>query len=357
MTSSADHDEVLAAVLRDPGDWSISVAKAGAIARGMGHSYGDAAMRRDGLVLDMTSLPGHEFDPEAGLVSAWAGETLRDLLRALVPRGWILPVVPGTQHVTVGGAIAATCTARITSGRDPSPVTSPHWACCSPAVRWISCDRKRGWLVRSDGWGMGLTGVILRANLALQPVVGIGLSIDVESVGDLDEAFGALLRGDAEHRVVWLDLLGPRAGRGVATGAGHVAGADRPAAKRARFAVPLVSLGALLRPSVVRAFNACRFAMAPRLAQDRPVQFAAEMFPGRCGRLVAAALRARRPDSVSAGAARGRRGGHRAGDRPRPGTPAPCFSPCSSASAGRARAALVSHRGMDLGDGHAAGGP
>ncbi len=107
VTSSADHDEVLAAVLRDPGDWLISVAKAGAIARGMGHSYGDAAMTCDRLVLDMTSLPGHEFDPEAGLVSAWAGETLRDLLRALVPRGWILPVVPGTQHVTVGGAIAS----------------------------------------------------------------------------------------------------------------------------------------------------------------------------------------------------------------------------------------------------------
>ena len=87
MTSPANHEEVLAAVLRDPGDRSSSVTEAGAIARGMGRSYGDAAQRRDGLVVDMTSLRGHEFDPEAGLVSAWAGETLGDLLRALVAPG------------------------------------------------------------------------------------------------------------------------------------------------------------------------------------------------------------------------------------------------------------------------------
>ena len=73
-------------MLRDPGDRSSSVAEAGAIARGMGRN-GDVAQRRDGLVLDMTSLRGHEFDPEAGLVSAWAGETLADLLRALVAPG------------------------------------------------------------------------------------------------------------------------------------------------------------------------------------------------------------------------------------------------------------------------------
>ena len=67
------------------------------IARGRGRSYGDAAQLTNGLVLDMTSLRGHELDPESGVVVAWAGETIGDLLRALVPQGWILPVVPGTN--------------------------------------------------------------------------------------------------------------------------------------------------------------------------------------------------------------------------------------------------------------------
>src|ERR1700736_5137065 len=74
----------------------------GAIPRGMGRSYGDAAQRAGGYVLDMTAMKGFELDEQAASVTASAGVTLGELLAALVPSGWMLPVVPGTQHVTVG---------------------------------------------------------------------------------------------------------------------------------------------------------------------------------------------------------------------------------------------------------------
>ncbi len=79
----------------------------GAIARGMARSYGDAAQLRDGLVLDTTGLRGFQFEPSKGTVRAAAGVTLGELLKGLVSAGWMVPVVPGTQHVTVGGAIAS----------------------------------------------------------------------------------------------------------------------------------------------------------------------------------------------------------------------------------------------------------
>src|SRR5581483_5230624 len=79
----------------------------GAIARGMGRSYGDAAQRHGGVVIDTSALAAFELDAEQGRVRAQAGVTLGRLLTALEPAGWVLPVVPGTQHVSVGGAIAA----------------------------------------------------------------------------------------------------------------------------------------------------------------------------------------------------------------------------------------------------------
>ena len=86
---------------------AVELAAGGAIARGKGRSYGDAAQLSGGLVLDTTRLRQLELDSEHGVVTAHAGATIGDLLDVLVPAGWMVPVVPGTQHVTVGGAIAS----------------------------------------------------------------------------------------------------------------------------------------------------------------------------------------------------------------------------------------------------------
>lgn len=46
------------------------------------------------------------FDPVQGRLQCEAGVLSRDIQRLFIPRGWTLPVTPGTQFVTVGGAIA-----------------------------------------------------------------------------------------------------------------------------------------------------------------------------------------------------------------------------------------------------------
>ena len=80
----------------------------GAIARGLGRSYGDAAQNAGGTVVATPALDHMAWSDEAaGLLSAGGGTSLDTILRALVPRGWFIPVSPGTRSVTVGGAIAA----------------------------------------------------------------------------------------------------------------------------------------------------------------------------------------------------------------------------------------------------------
>ena len=254
----------------------------GAIARGLGRSYGDAAQLTDGLVLDMTRMRGHRLDAEAGSVTAGAGETVGALLRALTPAGWMLPVVPGTQHVTVGGAIASDVHGKnhVLQGGFGRHVTALGLLLSTGELVALAPGDPDGRFEATVG-GMGLTGVIVWATVALRALGTTGLSIDTERARELDEVLVALEGDEAEYRIAWLDLLAPGRTRGVVTRASHRrdGAPSRPLAARPRFAIPARWPGGLLRPALVRAFNARRFAMAPRRELGRPGDYGAEMFP------------------------------------------------------------------------------
>ncbi len=74
---------------------------------GAGRSYGDSGLVAHGVALRSTRMNALlTLDASTGLLRCQAGVTLAEILARIVPAGWMLPVVPGTSHVTVGGAIA-----------------------------------------------------------------------------------------------------------------------------------------------------------------------------------------------------------------------------------------------------------
>ena len=87
---------------------SATVGARGAIARGLGRSYGDSAQNGGGVVVKL--VPGADpirVDHDAGLAHVDGGVSLDVLLREIVPQGWFVPVTPGTRFVTVGGSVAS----------------------------------------------------------------------------------------------------------------------------------------------------------------------------------------------------------------------------------------------------------
>jgi decaprenylphospho-beta-D-ribofuranose 2-oxidase len=261
----------------------------GAIARGMGRSYGDAAQLGDGLLLDTTALKRFELDAPGGAVTAEAGVTLAELLDALVPAGFIVPVLPGTQYVSVGGALASDIHGKShgVDGTFGSHVEALGLLTSGGEVLELSPPDP---LFAATVGGMGLTGVILWARIRLRAVSSPLLAVDTDRVETLDQALAALSEPGGPYRVAWLDLLSGSRVRGVVTRAEHLPAEHVPApAERrngqggptvpARATIPAGWPSGVLRPATVRAFNELRFRTAPRRQRGAVESIGGHMFP------------------------------------------------------------------------------
>jgi decaprenylphospho-beta-D-ribofuranose 2-oxidase len=140
------------------------------IARGMGRSYGDSALNEQ-VILTRRFNKILSFDPQTGTVVCESGVSLAEIIETFLPRGWFLGVVPGTKFISVGGAIASDV-----HGKNHHQVGCFSEQVFSfdlmlPQGEVVHCNRqKNSALFHATCGGMGLTGVILRAELRLKPI-------------------------------------------------------------------------------------------------------------------------------------------------------------------------------------------
>lgn len=187
------------------------------LAVGMQRSYGDSALNNGGTLMDMTGLDRvHVFDVETGILRADAGCVLGDLYHLTVPRGWFLPVVPGTQYVTLGGAVANDI-----HGKNHHRMGS--FGC---HVRAIGLQRNdgQGMVTREEAGdlfyatigGLGLTGVITWVEVQCTRVPSAFVDVQNTIVQHVAGAVDVLSLHDETHEftVAWIDTIHGR-GRGV----------------------------------------------------------------------------------------------------------------------------------------------
>jgi decaprenylphospho-beta-D-ribofuranose 2-oxidase len=215
----------------------------GVIARGLGRSYNNAAQNGGGLVIRTTRMNRIlDIDADRGLVTCEAGVSLEQLMTTMLPLGWFVPVSPGTRQVTVGGAIAADV-----HGKNHHVAGS--FAVHVPAFDLLTADGQvRRVTPGSDPdlfWatagGMGLTGIILRATVAMKQVPTSRVRVDTVRTADIDETMAYLSETDSayDYTVAWSDCLarGASLGRSVITSGSFAALDDLPAkARRDRYA-------------------------------------------------------------------------------------------------------------------------
>jgi decaprenylphospho-beta-D-ribofuranose 2-oxidase len=251
----------------------------GVLARGLGRSYGDAALNAGGTVLDMTRLRGFRaFDPSTGVIMLEAGVSLDQLIKAILPFGWFVPVTPGTRYVTVGGSLACDVHGKNhhVDGGFAAHVRSFVLATTNGEVLTVSREERPDVFWATAG-GMGLTGVISEITLQLIPVESSAISVDTERASDLDDLMARMEARDHSYRysVAWIDLLarGASMGRAVLTRGDHAPLAQLDEKERAEpyefsggtlLGVPDLVPSGLLQRVTVKAFNELWFRKAPK---------------------------------------------------------------------------------------------
>ncbi len=224
---------------------------------GLGRSYGDSALAQE-IILTKGLKHFLAFDPQTGLLRAEAGVSLREIIQVFLPQGWFPPVVPGTQFVTLGGAVAA----------DIHGKNHHHHGCFSEFIEEILLfipengilrvsRQKNPELFYATCGGMGLTGLILEVSLRLTRVPSAFIRQTSIFLAGLEEILTAFEEHQqALYTVAWVDWSSTNPlDRGILLIGEHAQEAPLKIRLQKPRAVPFVPPVSLVNSWSIRIFN------------------------------------------------------------------------------------------------------
>ncbi len=283
--SHADQEAIPLCWRHDP---IPNIEAASVLPFGLGRSYGDSCLNDGGALLLTRDLNRFiSFDTDTGILRCEAGVSFAEILATIVPEGWFLPVTPGTQFVTLGGAIA-------------NDVHGKNHHRSGTIGRFIKCFE----LLRSDGsrllcspsnniehfraaiGGLGLTGLITWAEISLKRISSSQIASETIKFGSLADFFS--INSESEHdfdyTVAWLDCLakGPSLGRGHYIRGNHAPAHGshslHPSSKRG-LRIPFDLPSRLLNSWTTRIFNFLYFHRQLRHRNSRLMPYASFFYP------------------------------------------------------------------------------
>lgn len=241
---------------------------------GNGRSYGDSNLNPGGILLEMRPLDRIiEFDPHSGVLTCEAGVLLSEILAFGVPQGWFPMVTPGTQFVTVGGAIANDVHGKNhhRAGSFGNQVRQFELLRSDGTRMVCSPEKNADWFAATIG-GLGLTGVITWATLQLRAIANPYVDTETIRFRSLEEFFelSAASEADHEYSVAWIDCAfsGKRLGRGLFNRGNHapaeldlalVPPGQRHRADARELRVPVTPPVSLINSVTLKAFNLAYF--------------------------------------------------------------------------------------------------
>jgi len=252
------------------------------IPRGLGRAYGDSSLAT--RVFETTNLQFfHFFDAVSGVLSCDAGVSLFEILKVFVPKGWFIPVSPGTRFVTVGGAIASDVHGKNhhLDGTFGQHVVSLQLLLGNGEIVRVSPTENTA-LFHATCGGMGLTGTILSASFRLVPIKSSEIIETTIKAANLDVVLDGFEQfGTSTYTVAWIDCLaqGENLGRSLLMVGEHAEDGPLTVADKNPLTMPVDAPSSLLNPFSIKAFNALYYAKAQHGVSTRRRSFESYFYP------------------------------------------------------------------------------
>ncbi len=232
------------------------------LAYGLGRSYGDVCLNAGGNLWNTSNLDRFvSFDIDTGVLVCEAGVSLKSIQSLAVKSGWMLPVSPGTQFVTVAGAIANDVHGKNhhRMGCFGNHVKSFELLRTDGECLTCSAEQNADWFAATIG-GFGLTGVILTVELQLRSVDGPWLQVESLPYYNLEGFFDIALESESdwEYTVSWIDCCSAD-GRGIFTRCNHSQSVENEPKPGTQINVPFTPPISLINRWSLKAFNKCYF--------------------------------------------------------------------------------------------------
>ncbi|QCU90679.1 FAD-binding oxidoreductase [Thiomicrorhabdus sediminis] len=194
----------------------LHIAQSGSLlARGLGRSYGDSSLSERHIPMQRLDY-FIDFDDNTGDLLCSAGVSLAEILEHFVPLGWFLPVTPGTQFVTIGGAIASDVHGKNHHLHGSFCEHINFLKICLANGEMVRCSaNENSALFHATCGGMGLTGIIVEASLRLIPINNRFIAETTLKTANLSETLQSFEQTqDFTYSVAWIDCLAKGANLG-----------------------------------------------------------------------------------------------------------------------------------------------
>jgi len=252
---------------------------------GSGRSYGDSCLATSDQVIVTRSMDRLiKADWKKGRIVVEAGITLAQILEVAIPLGWFLPVTPGTQFVTVGGAIANDVHGKNHHRRGTFGNHVNSFGLLRSNEGHLTCSREENTKFYSASiGGLGLTGIITWCDISLLPITSSAIDSTKVRFSNLSDFFALSTELDHQHEysVAWIDCLakGSEVGRGVYIVGDHAKYGQLTVRKNSKLNVPITPPLSPINRYTLNWFNKAYWQLQPEKKFRQNVHYEPFFYP------------------------------------------------------------------------------